>query len=371
MEPPILRQATGYQDTSRLFQGIPGVETIKGRRIFVSFYANHIPGEGPGNYAVLCASDDCGKNWREELHVLPPDAGSRVYDPVPWLAPTGQLWFFWSQCRSEKLWDCFDGRAGVWTAVCNDPLAKELQWSTPRRIADGVMMNKPEVLKDGSWLLPVALWSIYPEKLSQEQVAMARPNILLSKDEGRSFELKQGPDIPGRSFDEHVVVELRDGTLWLLARTKYGIGQSFSHDGGTSWSAPEDSGLGGPDSRFALRRLKSGRLCLVNHQTRYALPMEKTSKTREKLTVWLSDDEGKSWYGRLLLDGRENVSYPDIKEGEDGFIYAVHDYERLHYGQILLSRFTERDISAGIMITPGSFAQMTVSALIPEMQCQK
>ena len=32
-----------------------------------------------------------------------------------------------------------------------------------------------------------------------------------------------------------------------------------------------------------------------------------------------SVDDGKTWYGNLMLDAREQVSYPDGVEGEDGF----------------------------------------------------
>ena len=368
MCPAALKRPTGKETGQRRFQGIPGVETA-GDRLFVSHYANDIPGEGPGNYAVLLVSGDGGKSWEEILHVLPPDPGSRVYDPVLWLDPAGRLWMFWAQCRSEKLWDCFDGRAGVWASVCRNPAAAKLRWGAPRRLADGVMMNKPEVLKDGSWVLPVALWSNYPEKLTEEQKPFARPNLLITQDRGRTFTLTVGPDIAGRTFDEHVVVQDPDGSLWVLARTKYGIGESFSRDGGRTWSASRDSGLGGPGSRFALRRLRSGRLCLVNHQSLHLLPGETPpeNQVREKLSVWLSDDDGKSWYGRLLLDVRKNVSYPDIAEGNDGFIYEVHDHERLVHGQILLSRFTEKDVASGELVTPGAFRLMTVSSLKKEV----
>lgn len=351
---------------SRRFQGIPGIEVLDGGKIFVCYYAGHEPGEGPGNYVVLAVSDDTGRSWREVLSVMPPDSGIRIYDPVVWLDPAKRLWLFWAQCGSSKIGDCFDGRAGVWGAFCNSPEQPTHEWSQPRRIAEGVMMNKPTVLKNGQWVLPVALWSIYPEKLLPEFRSAARSNLLFSSDNGKNFKLKIGPDIPQRSFDEHVIVERKDGSLWLLARTQYGIGCSSSSDLGESWSEPINSGLGGPDSRFAMRRLSSGKLCLINHQVPQLLPLEKVTGKflREKLTVWLSDDDGKSWYGRLLLDCRTNVSYPDIAESNDGFIYVVYDYERTTHGQILLSRFTEQDIIAGKLITPGAFNKLTVSALL-------
>ena len=35
-----------------------------------------------------------------------------------------------------------------------------------------------------------------------------------------------------------MIVELRDGRLWMLARTKYGLGESYSSDQGRTWSEP-------------------------------------------------------------------------------------------------------------------------------------
>ena len=89
-------------------------------------------------------------------------------------------------------------------------------------------------------------------------------------------------------FDEHILLEQRDGVWRILVRTHYGIGQAFSDDCGRTWRDIGDSRLGGPDSRFALRRLKSGKLLLINHQTPLPLPGETPAFQREKLTAWLS-----------------------------------------------------------------------------------
>lgn len=348
----------------RRHQGIPGVECV-GKRLFVCCYANNIPGEGPGNYAILRKSDDKGCSFEDILDVLPPDENSRVFDPVIWLDPENRLWFFWAQSRSSELTDVFDGRAGVWAAVCDNPLAEKLQWNAPRRLGDGVMMNKPVVLNDGSWALPAALWASYPDKLTPEQHDMARSNILLSRDQGKTFELIIGPDVPDREFDEHVIIQQQDGSLRILVRTRYGIGESTGTSAGTDWTPGKDSDLPGPASRFALRRLKSGKLCLISHQTPCRLPGEKLAApfSREKLTAWLSDDDGKTWYGRLMLDPGSNVSYPDFAESDDGFIYAVYDHERLSEGQIRLARFTEEEAAAGRLFKSGSYLQMTVAAM--------
>ncbi|MBS1369868.1 MAG: exo-alpha-sialidase [Lentisphaeria bacterium] len=346
----------------RRHQGIPGVEVTPEGDIFVCLYSNREPAEGPGNYVIVTRSRDGGRTWSEELAVVP-EPGMRAFDPVLWRGPDGVLRLFYAQSGSGGHWDCFDGRAGVWMSCCEKADSAGSVWSAPRRIADGVMMNKPTVLADGSWVLPVALWVIFPQKVRPEFAEISRSNLLVSRDGGKSFELLVGPEVPERSFDEHLLVERNDGSWWLLVRTTYGIGQSFSFDRGKSWSIPEPSPLGGPCSRFALRRLRSGRLCLVNHAMPLRLPGEAPERLRTDLCAWLSDDDGKSWYGRLLLDGRTEVAYPDFTEGGDGFLYIVHDHGRVRcHGQVLLSRVTEADVAAGELVTPGSCLALLADA---------
>lgn len=149
----------------------------------------------------------------------------------------------------------------------------------------------------------------------------------------------------------------------MLIRTRFGIGESVSRDGGVHWSRVEESGLGGANSRFAIRRLRSGRLLLIHHRTTHRLPGEPGNPVqRERLTAHLSDDDGGSWYGGLLLDERGSVSYPDFTQASDGTIFAVYDWERTRVGEILMARFTEADVAAGRSITPGNAFRMTVSA---------
>ena len=49
------------------------------------------------------------------------------------------------------------------------------------------------------------------------------------------------------------------------------------------------------------------------------------------------------------------------------FRSEVHDHERLVRGQILLSRFTEKDVASGELVTPGAFRLMTVSSMKGEV----
>jgi predicted neuraminidase len=195
------------------------------------------------------------------------------------------------------------------------------------------MMNKPTVLSSGEWLLAVARWH-------QEGSAQ----VYQSADHGVTWALLGQATVPreeDRSGDEHMIVELGDGRLWMLVRTAYGIGQSLSHDRGKTWSPVEPSGIPHPAARFFVRRLRSGRILLVKHG-----PMDRRTG-RSHLTAFLSEDDGDSWSGGLLLDERNGVSYPDGVQTPDGTIYVIYDYDRRGEKEILMAAFTEGDIVRG------------------------
>ncbi len=42
----------------------------------------------------------------------------------------------------------------------------------------------------------------------------------------------------------------------------------------------------------------------------------------------LSEDDGATWKYSLMIDERDDVSYPDAKEADDGYIYITYDRER-------------------------------------------
>ena len=229
------------------------------------------------------------------------------------------------------------------------------------------MLNKPAVTRDGKWLLPAAVWAenVCPTGYGYKEEKEDGAFVWESTDGGGSFLRRGKAVVPDRSFDEHMLVERRDGTLRMYVRTHYGIGMADSADGGKTFSEGRDSGLSGPDSRFYIGRLRSGRLLLVNHVD---------FKKRDHLTALLSEDDGETWPYRLLLDERENISYPDAAEGEDGSLYIVYDRERGYYKQslaamkasareILMARIREEDILAGRIVSEGSRLKEVVSRL--------
>jgi hypothetical protein len=61
------------------------------------------------------------------------------------------------------------------------------------------------------------------------------------------FHLRGAATIPEASYDKHMFVERRDGALWMLVRTKSGLGESFSTDRGATWSPGQRSAVAGDD----------------------------------------------------------------------------------------------------------------------------
>ena len=311
--------------------GIPAVERTARGRLFVSFYTGGDT-EQMGNYVPLILSDDDGETWSPPVAAAWFGTDLRAYDECLWIDPRGRLWFFYSRQPDHA----------VFASRCDDPDANTLSWHDPVYVGQDVMLNKPIVASDGRWLLPIAVWRSDIPQIKGGASSLTPPPRLAfvyeSRDEGATFTRLGGADVPGRWYDEHMIYEKRDGALRMLVRTQLGIGESLSHDGGHTWSAGADTGWGGPNSRFHIRRLPSGRLLLINH-LRFT--------GRSHLTALLSEDDGNTWREGLLLDGRHDVSYPDACVSPDGTIYAVYDRERYGAREILMARFTEEDILAG------------------------
>ena len=318
-----------HATTNRAFQGIPSMAVAPGGRLWANWYAGVTPGEDQNNYVAVSTSGDDGKTWREVLVIDPDGPGPiRTFDPELWVAPTGRLFVFWAQSQGH------DGSvAGVWCVNTDNPDDEQPAWSQPRRLTDGIMMCKPVVLSSGEWVLPASTW-----RATDNSARMIVSTTLC-----RSWTLRGACNVPQdvRAFDEHIVTERKDGSLWLLARTKYGIGESVSTDGGKSWPELTPSSIAHPSARFFVRRLNSGNLLLVKH----GAVDKKTG--RSHLTAFVSKDDGKTWSGGLLLDERSGVSYPDGQQTADGTIRIIYDFSRTGSRHILMATFREEDVAAG------------------------
>jgi predicted neuraminidase len=97
--------------------------------------------------------------------------------------------------------------------------------------------------------------------------------------------------------------------------------QSESRDGGETWSPVTDSEQPNPGSGAEIISLRNGRWVLISNDT---------ERGRHRLSVQLSDDEGKSWKWKRALElSSEDVGrfhYPSIIQAKDGTLHASYSY---------------------------------------------
>ena len=317
----------------RLWQGIPAIERSANGRLWCAFFSGGPQEPDPANTILLTMSTTNGETWSEPVPIILPYGDWRAYDPCLWHDPSGRLWLFYNHSGF--------GEGGYIAALTTDDASlAEPVWSEPYRIALGVpfsfRLNKPTVISSGDWLLPVTFMTTAPAGWfgSDEHLQ----GVAISSDRGRSWHLHGALRAPAWAL-ENMIVERRDGTLWMLIRTGAGVlWQSFSSDGGHSWAPPTPSAFVNPGVRFFIHRLASGRLLFIN-----------TPDPRERRTLlaYLSDGRDDAPFGPgLMLDVRDKVSYPDAVQAPDGTIYAVHDCDRQGAGEILLDVFSEDELLA-------------------------
>lgn len=331
----IAKPGAEYSELARSWQGIPGIERTAKGRLWATWYSGDI-GEGArGNYAMLATSGDDGKKWSKPMVIQGP-AEASISDPLPWIDPKGRLWVFYHQGAQAM--------AGTFAIRADDPEAAVPNWTAPQLIAEGGrLFGKPIVRSSGGWVAPFFVHGQRPDSGGKET------GTLISQDEGQSWSWLGGTTIPKdlQNFSEATLAERSDHHLWMVIRTQAGLYESTSADRGKTWSeAMAMPMFAGPATRACMRKLNSGHIMLVYHEA----PKRESGKYgREKLAVWLSEDEGKTWPFKLMLDERSRVSYPDATQAADGRIFVAYDHGRYEATekQILLSSFREEDVKAG------------------------
>ena len=335
----------------RIWQGIPGLECTDGGRIFISWFTGGPKEPAPENTVVLSWSDDHGRTFTPpRAMALPWNDSTRCFDPTLWLDPKGRLWYIFNRGNRETA--MHDVRA----RICNDPDATEPVFGNEFRVGYqnpyAFRMNKPTVLSTGEWIMPVthAVEPVHDWFAGPKQIQ----GVGISTDEGLTWKLHGAVEAPPWAL-ENMIVELRDGRLWMLIRTSSGVlWQSYSNDRGRTWSEGSASTVSNPGSRFFIRRTSSGNLILVNHYK---------FNGRSHLTAQLSSDDGVTWNDGLLLDERSGISYPDGVQDKDGLFRITYDRDRGGAGEILMATFREEDVVAGKNVSGAVSLKQVISTL--------
>jgi|LSQX01.3.fsa_nt_gb predicted neuraminidase len=307
----------------RDWQGIPSIARTDDGRLWCVFYSGGPREPDPANSIWLCQSHDDGKSWTSPVCVIDPPGKTRAYDPCLWLDPEGSLWLIYNTANLAT------NTFGIWYCKAKIKAKEDPVWSLPVQIklpaAFTIRLNKPIILENEDWLLPVS-WS---DKLPEEGwfVRDAVQGVAISRDRGQSWSLHGAVSAPAWAL-ENMVAQRKDGVLWMLIRTGAGqIWQSFSSDNGLTWTEGSPSGIVNPGTRFFLGRLAGGQLLLVNTDH---------PEKRQGLAAWLSTDDA-SFKKLSDFETRDQVSYPDAVQSADGRIFIVYDRDRYGSGSVHLA----------------------------------
>ena len=335
-----------FFESTRSFQGCPTLAVTGGGRIYMGWYAGGIREPHMNNYNVLVYSDDDGKSWSEPLLVIPSNYEKCIHaiDIQLFMDPDGRLHVMWVQNHAEPVpqfipapepgkpqavsdgYLFHDLRHSEWEMVCENPDGDVPVFSQPRFVFHGFMRCKPTFLKNGDWLC-----------FAYDQLNN-RYGYSVSSDNGITYEHFYGAEKQETLFDEAMAYEMLDGRVRMFARCSKGeLAQCFSEDGGKTWTDSELSGITASDTRFFVSRLPSGNILLIHNDD---------AKRRSRMTVRLSEDDGKTWKYTRCIDTRDDISYPDA-DFHNGRIYLTYDRGRVSVREILFTSFTEQDIIEG------------------------
>lgn len=267
---------------------------------------------------IWFARHENGK-WQSAVEVangLPADGGKRLpaWNPVLFQPKGGPLALFYKIGPSPSTW---------WGMAITSTDGGRT-WSAPRRLPDeilGPVKNKPVVLPDGAWLSASSTegnkdgWLVHFE---------------LSRDQGATWE-KIGPVKKGPAFDviQPSILFHKDGKLQALARSKQGVvAQTWSADGGKTWSALTATELPNPNSGTDAVTLADGRQLIVYNHSAHR-PNE-AKGDRWPLAVAVSDD-GLAWKRVVTLETEPRTSgyaYPAVIQAADGKVHITYTFGR-------------------------------------------
>ena len=238
-----------------------------------------------------------------------------VGNGVIWQAPDGLVWLFYV-VRFGETW----GTSRIQAKVSRD-LAATWSDAFPVALEAGMMVrNRPIVLHDGTYLLPV----YFEDGEDTEQVGPKSTSRFLRFDPRTQVWAALGEVRSPTGNIQPAVVEVAPNHLIAYARRGGGYGpttegwlvRAESTDGGRTWGEGKNSAFPNPNSAVDFLKLASGALLLVYNDHMWE---------RSPLMLALSDDQDRSYPVRkALATGKNSFAYPVAFQARDGRIHVVY-----------------------------------------------
>lgn len=184
----------------------------------------------------------------------------------------------------------------------SDPVKTDIGWMTRTPVL---------TLKSGRILIP-----LYSDGFNVSLAAY-------SDDQGATWAASK--PIVGLGNIQPAIVEREDGTLLAYMRDNgvepKRIIEASSQDGGATWSIGTDMAFKNSGGSVSACSLGNGR---------WALVFNDAEEGRHNLAIALSEDEGKTWPFKKILENSEDqqrsFAYPTVLRGSDGNVHISYSY---------------------------------------------
>jgi len=299
---------------------------------------------------VLKRSLNLGRGW-EPLQIVADDGPNTIGNPCPVLdRSTGTVWLPLTRNLGEDSEDEILARTGkgtreVWITKSDDD---GVTWSKPIDITAAVKRAEWTwyATGPGCGIQLSAGRLLIPCDHAVEATQVRRSHVIFSDDHGATWRLGGVLD---DLTNECQAVELADGAVMLNMRSYHGKNRravATSKDGGLTWSAVAlDDVLIEPVCQASFLRYSRKTEKKVRSKDRivFANP---ASTRREKMTVRLSYDEGKTWpVEQVLHEGPSAYSSLVVLASDDiGCLYergTKKPYETITYARFNLRWLTD------------------------------
>jgi alpha-L-rhamnosidase len=224
-------------------------------------------------------------------------------------------------------------------------------WSKRESLPDGFLgpiKNKPELI-NGVLLCP-----------SSTEKNGWKAHIEFTTDFGKTWS-KTAPINDGTIMQaiQPSILKHKDGSLQILCRSRNTtLNESFSKDGGKTWSEMKASNLPNNNSGTDAVTLADGRHMLVYNHAMPSKTWVKGKGPRTPLNVAISND-GKKWYAVAVLEDSpvSQYSYPSIIQTKDGLVHIVYTWRRERIKHVVIdpSKIEMKEIVDGVW--PGRIQQ--------------
>ncbi len=251
--------------------------------------ADRYDGDGPPEW-----------NWQDVIQLRPDDAfPEQVAAAFKEINPSEEMWASYALPYSEMVIE-----------ASRDKLKRQIGWMT---------RNHPLTLPSGRILLP-----LYSDGFNLCLMAC-------SDDQGSTW--YPSKPIAGLGPIQPTLAQRKEGTLTAFFRDSGDfpkrIQRAESPDEGVTWTITQDTDIPNPSSSLEVRALADGRWILICNDL---------EDGRNRLGVFLSEDEGKSWATRRYLeddaDPANAYAYPSIIQAADGRLHATYSFHT-HEGKTI------------------------------------